>query len=130
MMHAPKKVIKAERIFYKGENRLKLMFEYDKGLIDLVKQLPGIFWSKTLNAWHIADTKESFQRAFLLFKGKAWFDYSALQKPILARPVETEKKKFDWQAMPDLSEDKNQNVVYFEQWLNAKRQAQNRQIVN
>lgn len=79
MMHAPKKVIKAERIFYKGENRLKLMFEYDKGLIDLVKQLPGIFWSKTLNAWHIADTKESFQRAFLLFKGKAWFDYSALQ---------------------------------------------------
>lgn len=121
MMEAPKKIVKAERAFHKGENRLMLLFDYDKVLIELVKKLPGISWSKTLNAWHIADTKDDFNRAYLLFKGNVWFDYSALQKPVLAKAVEAEKKKFDWQAVPDLSDDKKQSVVYFEQWLNAKR---------
>ncbi|MBL7885077.1 MAG: hypothetical protein JNL69_13470 [Bacteroidia bacterium] len=51
--------IKLEKAVHKGEERLLLKFEYNNALIALVKQLPGAQWSKTLNAWHVADTKNN-----------------------------------------------------------------------
>ncbi|MFC2087451.1 site-specific tyrosine recombinase/integron integrase [Bacteroidota bacterium] len=55
------KLLKAERIRYKGENRIKLLFPYNSKLIEFVKNIPGRKWSATLKCWHIPDNNESIQ---------------------------------------------------------------------
>ncbi len=52
--------MKASRILYKDENRIKLTFAYSKTLIEKVKELPDARWSKSLNAWHTPYSKEVF----------------------------------------------------------------------
>lgn len=44
-----------EIISYKGEQRIKLQFEFNSTLANAVKQIPGRLWSRTLKAWHIAN---------------------------------------------------------------------------
>lgn len=45
--------IKPEIISYKGEQRIKLQFEFNSTLANVVKQIPGRLWSRTLIAWHV-----------------------------------------------------------------------------
>lgn len=45
--------IETEDVIHKGEKRVKLVFEYDDGLIGIVKKIPGARWSKTMHCWHI-----------------------------------------------------------------------------
>ena len=47
------KKIFVEPTFHRYENRLKLLFSFDKELIDLVKTIPDCKWSATMNCWHI-----------------------------------------------------------------------------
>lgn len=49
----PHKSIAIAEVFHSGEKRIKLIFEYNTELIDLIKKIPGSRWSKTMNAWHI-----------------------------------------------------------------------------
>jgi len=46
-----------ESIDYKGEQRIKLLFAFNKQLNDFVRKIPGIKWSRTHNAWHIPKSK-------------------------------------------------------------------------
>lgn len=45
-------------ITHRGEQRILLQFAYDAEKIRRIKKLPGILWSKTLQAWHLPDTPE------------------------------------------------------------------------
>jgi site-specific recombinase XerD len=45
--------VKIEKIRHKNEDRLKLIFPYNKRLIDKVKTIPGRRWSQGLKCWHI-----------------------------------------------------------------------------
>lgn len=51
--------IKISKVEHREQSFLKLEFDYDTGLIELVKQLPNRRWSKTLHAWLIPDTEEA-----------------------------------------------------------------------
>jgi hypothetical protein len=51
--------IKISKVEHREQCYLKLDFDYDTGLIELVKQLPNRRWSKTLHAWLIPDTEEA-----------------------------------------------------------------------
>ncbi|MBN1251929.1 MAG: tyrosine-type recombinase/integrase [Bacteroidales bacterium] len=55
-MKLTKKII-VEPTSHMNENRLKLLFDFDKDLIDIVKTIPNRKWSKTMNCWHIPDTE-------------------------------------------------------------------------
>ncbi len=51
--------IKISRVEHREQSYLKLEFDYDTELIELVKKLPNRRWSMTLHAWLIPDTKEA-----------------------------------------------------------------------
>jgi site-specific recombinase XerD len=43
----------AEPFIHKGEQRIKLVFDYDLQLIEKVKNIPGRMWSQTMKCWHV-----------------------------------------------------------------------------
>jgi integrase/recombinase XerD len=112
--------IKIERTIHKGEERLLLKFEYNNALIALVKQVPGAQWSKTLNAWHVADTKENFNTIYLLFKGKAWLNWDSL-KSKEKREKAPEPKRNPAEKLEPLNEDSLKKVEQYKHWLKSKR---------
>jgi len=57
----------ASKIYHRGENRIKLVFPFNRAYADLLKQIEGTKWSKTMGAWHIPYTKESFEMVKQLF---------------------------------------------------------------
>lgn len=61
--------MKAEKIFYKAENRIKIDIPYSSESRSLIQQIEGVKWSRTLNCWHIPYTKEAFRQLKSLFPG-------------------------------------------------------------
>ncbi|MDD2529576.1 MAG: tyrosine-type recombinase/integrase [Lentimicrobiaceae bacterium] len=51
---------------HRNEARLKLDFAYNQTLIDLLKQIEGATWSKTMKAWHVPDTEEVLRQLKIL----------------------------------------------------------------
>jgi site-specific recombinase XerD len=47
--------MKTEYVNHKNENRIRLIFAYDKVVIKKIKTIPGALWSKTMGAWHVPD---------------------------------------------------------------------------
>jgi integrase/recombinase XerD len=52
--------IEASKVDHKGQERIQLKFAYNKEAIENIRRIDGATWSKTLSAWHIPYTKESF----------------------------------------------------------------------
>ena len=59
--------MKAEKITYNGEKRIKIDFPYNQELASQLKQISDARWSRTLTAWHIPYTQESFNQLKRLF---------------------------------------------------------------
>ena len=45
--------------FHNKESRIFIYFDFNQDLINRVKKLEGVQYSKTYHAWHIADTDEN-----------------------------------------------------------------------
>lgn len=112
--------IKLSRAVHREQKRLLLTFEYNPELIALVKQLPQAQWSKTLNAWHVADTKENFNAIYLLFKGKAWLNWDAL-KSKEKRERHPEPKRNPAEKLEPLNENGLKKLEQYKRWLKSKR---------
>jgi integrase/recombinase XerD len=54
-------------VHHKGERKIKLVFTYDSILIDRVKAIEGVSWSRTHNTWLLPYTKEAYQSLLLIF---------------------------------------------------------------
>lgn len=59
--------IKAEPVAHRDEKRIKLIFDWDAGATEKVKNIAGARWSMTMNCWHIPYTKEAFNNLKTLF---------------------------------------------------------------
>jgi len=70
--------ITIEPAVHKGEQRIKLLFGYDKELISLVRKIPGIAWSRTMKCWHIPTDDFNLSEIKRHFEGKAVIDDPAL----------------------------------------------------
>jgi len=55
------KKILVESILHKGSRRIKLVFEYNKELISLVKNISGSVWSYSLRCWHLPYSDSSIE---------------------------------------------------------------------
>lgn len=84
------KTIKIEPLVHRDNFQIKIEFEYDPELIDLVKQIEGRQWSRTHKCWYVPDNPSNLMSIFRIFKGKAWID----DLRILGRNnIEVENKK-------------------------------------
>jgi integrase/recombinase XerD len=52
-------------IIHRGQNRIAIKFEYNKTWIERLRKTTDARWSKTLKAWHIADTEENRKKCKL-----------------------------------------------------------------
>lgn len=55
------------KVNHNGEWRIKVEFEYDREKISRIKTIGSAKWSKTMNAWHIPLTLDSYRELKLLF---------------------------------------------------------------
>lgn len=56
-----------------GRRRIKLVFNFDRELIGMVRSLPGCLWSKAMRCWHVADTQANMNRISDLFIDRGRF---------------------------------------------------------
>ncbi|MDB2385411.1 site-specific integrase [Polaribacter sp.] len=87
--------------------QLLLRFKYNDELIAIVRTLSGVKWSKSLNCWYVAYSKEQLQNVRLLFKNITIVDESQITK------------KYDFQRKPNQSQRNTLNAFY--KFLQGKR---------
>ena len=104
---------------HKGTDIVILCFDYDRELIDLVKTLQMAKWSQTMRSWYIPDSPGLLNKLLILFKEKAWLDYSNMgsKKPA----VSSEKTKEKNIKLAPLIPEVEQEIQKFKDWLSNKR---------
>jgi len=119
------KIICLDAAIRNRENRILIRFGFDKELIALVKQLPDIRWDSADKAWQMPNTKENVNRIFLLFRGKAWIDYSVLK----SQKTENKPARKEAHAKMILPKQLNEEVLrkleQFGEWLQSRRYGEN-----
>lgn len=70
------KKITVRHIIHDDRRRLSLEFGYDRELISITKQLPGVSYSGSLKCWHIEDSKENLRKVLMAFREVADVDIS------------------------------------------------------
>jgi site-specific recombinase XerD len=68
------KKIKVQNGLIEGKERLKLFFDYDKEVIDLIKTIPGARWSPKDICWHISTLAGPVEKLNRRFEGKLVFN--------------------------------------------------------
>jgi integrase/recombinase XerD len=87
--------MKAEKITYKGEKRIKIDFPYNQELASQLKQISDARWSRTHTAWHIPYNQESFIQL------KRLFPEIEIPKP---QDIEKDVPSTAKQSIPDMNE--------------------------
>ena len=64
---------------------------YSKEFINIIRNIPGSRWSKTMSSWYFLKDSFNLFSFFNTFKTHAYIDYSALKKTY--KNVELEKQK-------------------------------------
>jgi site-specific recombinase XerD len=67
------KTIKTETGLLEGKERMKLYFEYDREVIELVKTIPGARWSPKDRCWHVSVLAGPAEKLNRLFEGRLEF---------------------------------------------------------
>lgn len=64
------------QVYYKNQLQISVKFAYNRDLIDIVKQLKNIRWSKSLKIWYLENNSENLTALLHIFKGHAVIDFS------------------------------------------------------
>ncbi|HPI87092.1 MAG TPA: hypothetical protein PLR01_12010, partial [Bacteroidales bacterium] len=57
-----------------GKERLKLYFDYDREVIELIKTIPGARWHPGERCWHVSVLAGPVEKLNRLFEGKLLFE--------------------------------------------------------
>jgi len=109
-------IITIEPIEYQGEQRIKLIFNYDDALIGKVKELPGSRWSMTMKCWHIANEPNITNKLLDLFKGIAFIDYSAMKGKGTSKTEQNNSTKL----LPSEEQD-HELIKELKKWMEHRR---------
>ncbi|MDD4385948.1 MAG: hypothetical protein PHD06_12310, partial [Bacteroidales bacterium] len=106
---------------HRGNNVIFIKFDWNKELLEIVKQIEGAKWSQSNGCWYVKADEFNLQKTYIAFKGKAWIDYSAIGKlkpNISIVPQKRSKKKQPTAENAALIEN-------FKRWLMHKRYSDN-----
>lgn len=84
-------VVHLNKMVYENHEVVRLDFSYSEELVQSIKTLPGVRWSKLYRTWYIEKRAGLLNEVMNCFKGKAYLDYKAIKnEPLLsAAPVLT-----------------------------------------
>jgi len=83
----------AERVRHDSGMRVALKFPYDQEVIDLIRKLPDVRWSKRMQCWHIADSDDVITLLLTTLSEFVFVDYKALRRQDLAERVREIRKE-------------------------------------
>lgn len=66
-------MVTLSQITHRSERRIRIDFAFDNAVINLVKQVPGCLWSKTLKCFHVPYRVEIYQKLQQLFGDRLVF---------------------------------------------------------
>jgi integrase/recombinase XerD len=110
--------ITLEAVVHNNENRIRLLFNYNKLLIDQLKNIEGARWSATMHCWHVPDNSNIISGLLRIFKGIAFIDYSALKNQKKTKPAPKEVVQV---KLPKLSDEDNIKLIEFRKWMVHRR---------
>ena len=67
-------------IHHRGEEKLAIIFPYDKTVHYAVRSIKGIKWTQTHKCWYLPLNKESFQNVSSRLKNIGKLEYGALKE--------------------------------------------------
>lgn len=65
------RTILLERVLHKGEKRVKLIFDYDPDILQILNSVKDVRWSSTMNCWHVPYIESYVQDFENAFKNEA-----------------------------------------------------------
>ncbi|WP_192349132.1 site-specific tyrosine recombinase/integron integrase [Algoriphagus sp. Y33] len=109
------KTIFATSTIWKKKAVVLLQFDYDQELIELVKTLSMAKWNPERRAWSLPYSEGIVEELLILFKGKAWIDYSGFKK---IKAVQLPAN------LPELAPNLDQEIRKFIAWMQNRRYAE------
>ena len=76
---SPAQKIRLYPFCHRQQDVVVASFEYDASLVNMIKQLPGACWSRTLKSWYFPKNIFNLHLFFETFKEVAYVDYSGLK---------------------------------------------------
>ncbi len=126
---SPAQKIRLYPFCHRQQDVVVASFEYDASLVNMIKQLPGACWSRTLKSWFFPKNIFDLHRFFEAFKEVAYTDYSALNQEKRMKPGPTPgtvKTRYNLKNIKaQLSPNVKAQVQSFKKWMEQKRYAEN-----
>lgn len=115
------------RVFHNQKEQFKIDFPKNEALQQVIKSLEGTTWSRTHNAWLLANSRANLQRIVEAFRGKAWVDYRQIfEKQERDQPKEPEpEKRGKAKSLAVLGPEVFGKVLEFEKWMQSQRYSSN-----
>jgi len=111
-------VMKATKINHRNETRIRVDFPYNQELVSKLRQIPDTRWSKTMGAWHLPYTKESFVQLKELFPDVEYESVSVVTGRDLSLKKDTSQLEIDAAARLKKNEEnlvqKDESADHFE----------------
>ena len=76
-----KKKITLKRFLHHNVWRYGIYFDYDPGIISVIKKMPGVSYSGTNKCWHVPCEEEVLKSILVSLRGKVDVDISAISSP-------------------------------------------------
>lgn len=99
---------------HRKENQILMDFEFNRLLIDAVKQIHGARWSATHKKWYVRNNPKNLKSIFNVFKGLARVNSMALSKKV------SQTKQYEKRDR-QLSEDNKTLLNNYYKYLKGKR---------
>lgn len=114
-----------KHLFHKEKHQIGLDFKFNQELIQLVKKIPGVAWSKTSRCWYIENNPSNLKKIFEVFKGKAWIEKKDFfeKKPEYKIDKISNAKKIPLTG--EISQDISEKIEKLKQWMKSKRYSDN-----
>jgi len=84
-----KKKVVLKRFHHRGRWRIGMVFDYNQGINDLIKTIPGRSYSDSRKCWYVDDSEDSIRMLLKVFRDRADVDISSLASPSCRDEQET-----------------------------------------
>jgi len=94
--------LKLSKIRHRKQTCIALQFNYNEGLLKLVRTIEGSSWSKTKRFWYTPYSKEKVKQIKTTFKGHVRF---SIDKELLKAPTEGYRKQGEKRILTNTQRD-------------------------
>lgn len=113
--------IKLQRAQHHDMEVVRFSFVHNPDFVAILKQLPGVKWSRTMKFWYQPQSLFDLNKVFELYKSKAWIDFTGLKKEAIKNvydsPIKTKANSKD--LLPEGYLEKLQQKRYSENTIKS-----------